>query len=135
DSSLRAFVTLDSGFEHVSIEGCGAEMLTLHMKSNRGNIRAAAMRFASPERKPNFDLLEPHLKFAPRYEAAVAGLTHNDYVMHGAIRPALMPDPKGTRRTGYDRLCRHVLLFFDATLKQQAAARESLEKSVRGEGL
>src|SRR5262249_59507951 len=57
----------------------------------------------------------------------------------GAIRPALMPekwpDLKGTRRTGYDRLCRHVLLFFDATLKQQAAARASLERSVRGEGL
>jgi hypothetical protein len=139
DSSLRAFVTLDSGFEHVSIEDCGIEPLMFHMKSNKGNIRAAALRFASTERKPNFDLLEPHLKFAPRYEAAVAGLTHNDYVTHGAIRPALMPekwpDPKGTRRTGYDRLCRHVLLFFDATLKQQAAARASLEKSVRGEGL
>ena len=35
----------------------------------------------------------------------------------------------------YDRMCRHVLLFFDATLKQQAAARECLQKSVRGEGL
>jgi hypothetical protein len=109
------------------------------MKSNKGNIRAAALRFASTERKPNFDLLEPHLQLAPRYEAAVAGLTHNDYVMHGAIRPALLPekwpDPNGTLRTGYDRLCRHVLLFFDVTLKQQDAARESLEKSVRGEGL
>jgi hypothetical protein len=139
DSTLRAFVTLDSGFEHVSIEDCGAEMLTYHMKSNKGNIRAAALRFASTERKPNFDLLEPHLKFAPRYEAAVAGLTHNDYVMHGALRPALMPekwpDPKGTRRTSYDRLCRHVQLFFDATLKQPAGARASLERSVRGEGL
>jgi hypothetical protein len=66
-------------------------------------------------------------------------LTHNDYVMHGTLRPALMPekwpDPKGTRRTSYDRLCRHILLFFDATLKQQAAAREALQKSVRGEGL
>jgi hypothetical protein len=39
------------------------------------------------------------------------------------------------RRTSYDRLCRHILLFFDATLKQNADARESLEKSVRGEGL
>jgi hypothetical protein len=139
DSSLRAFVTLDSGFEHVSIEECGAEMLTSHMKTNKGNIRAAALRFASTERKPNFELLEPHLKFAPRYEASVAGLTHNDYVMHGAIRPALLPekwpDPKGTRRTSYDRLCRHILHFFDATLKQNADAREALLKSVRGEGL
>jgi tetratricopeptide (TPR) repeat protein len=69
----------------------------------------------------------------------VASLTHNDYLTHGAIGPALLPekwpDPKGARRTSYDRLCRHVLLFFDATLKQQAAAREALQKSVRGEGL
>jgi hypothetical protein len=139
DTSLRAFVTLDSGFEHGSIEDTGAEMLICHMKANKGNIRAAALRFASTERKPNFDLLEPHLTHAPRYGVAVAGLTHNDYVMHGAIRPALMPekwpDPKGTRRTSYDRLCQHILLFFDATLKQQAAASEALQKSVRGEGL
>src|SRR5262249_35998207 len=34
-----------------------------------------------------------------------------------------------------DRICRHILLFFDAILKRQVAARESLEKSTRGEGL
>jgi dienelactone hydrolase len=139
DSPLRAFVTLDSGFEHVAIEDCGAEPLMVHMKTNKGNIRAAALRFASTERKPNFDLLEPHLKFAPRYEAAVAGLTHNDFVMHGTLRPALMPekwpDPKGSRRTSYDRLCRHILLFFDANLKPKAEAREALQKSVRGQEL
>jgi dienelactone hydrolase len=139
DSSLRAFVTLDSGFEYGAVEDCGAEPLVFHMRTNKVNIRAAALRFASVERKANFDFLEPHLKYAPRYEAAVASLNHNDYLTHGAIRPALLPekwpDPKGARRTSYDRLCRHVLLFFDATLKQQAAAREALQKSVRGEGL
>jgi hypothetical protein len=109
------------------------------MKTNKGHIRAASMRFASTERKPNFDLLEPHLKYSPQYQAAVASLTHNDYLAHGAIGPALLPqkwpDLKEARRTSYDRLCRHVLLFFDAILKRQAGARESLEKSVRGEGL
>jgi tetratricopeptide (TPR) repeat protein len=49
--------------------------------------------------------------------------------------PEKWPDPKGARRTSYDRICRHILLFLDATLKRQAAARQSLEKSVRGEGL
>lgn len=139
DSPLRAFVTLDSGFEYGAVEDCGAEPLVFHMRANKGNIRAAALRFASTERKANFDFLEPHLKYAPRYEATVASLKHNDYLTHGAIRPALLPekwpDPKGARRTSYDRLCRHVLLFFDATLKQQAAAGEALQKSVRGEGL
>jgi dienelactone hydrolase len=138
-SSLRAFVTLDSGFEYVAVEDCGAEPLVYHMRTNKGNIRAAALRFASTERKADFDFLEPHLRYAPRYEAAVAALTHNDYLTHGAIRPALLPekcpDPKKARRTSYDRMCRHILLFFDATLKQEAAARESLRRSARGEGL
>jgi hypothetical protein len=138
-SSLRAFVTLDSGFEYVSVEDCGAEPLVYHMRTNKGNIRAAALRVASAERKANFDLLEPHLRYAPRYEATVAGLTHNDYLTQGAIRPALMPekwpDAKQARRTSYDRICRHILYFFDATLKQQAAAREALQRSARGEGL
>jgi hypothetical protein len=138
--SLRAFVTLDSGLEYVAIEETGAEPLIFHMKTNKGNIRAAALRFSGrPTLKTNFDFLEPHLKYAPDYQAAVAGLTHNDYLTHGAIGPALLPekwpDPKGERRTSYDRSCRHILLFFDATLKRQAAARESLEKSARGEGL
>jgi tetratricopeptide (TPR) repeat protein len=140
DSSLRAFVTLDSGLEYASIDDTGAEALILHMKTNKGNIRAAALRFAGrPTLKTNFDFLEPYLKYAPDYRAAVAGLTHNDYLTQGAIGPALLPekwpDPKGVRRTGYDRICRHILLFFDAALKQQTAAREALQKSVRGEGL
>jgi hypothetical protein len=140
DSPLRAFVTLDSGFEYGSVEDTGIEPLILHMKTNKGNIRAPALRFAGrPTLKTNFDFLEPYLKYAPRYEAAVASLTHNDYLTHGAIGPVLLPekwpDPKGARRTSYDRLCRHILLFFDATLKQQAAAHEALQKSVRGEGL
>jgi pimeloyl-ACP methyl ester carboxylesterase len=140
DSSLRAFVTLDPGFEYGAIEDTGLEMLISHMKANKGNIRAAALRFSGrPTLKTNIDFLEPHLKYAPDYQAAVTGLTHNDYLTHGAIGPALLqekwPDPKGVRRTNYDRICRHILLFFDATLKQQAVARESLEKSVRGEGL
>jgi len=140
DSPLRGFVTLDSGFEYGAIEDTGVDMLINHMKANKGNIRAAALRFSGRATlKTNFAFLEPHLKYAPDYRAAVDYLTHNDYLTHGAIGPALLPekfpDPKGARRTNYDRICWHTLLFFDATLKQQAVARESLEKSVRGEGL
>jgi hypothetical protein len=53
----------------------GAEPLIFTKKTDKGNIRAAALRFASTGRKPDFDLLEPLLKFASRYEAAVAGLS------------------------------------------------------------
>ena len=140
DSPLRAFVTLDSGFEYVSVEDSTIEPLINHMKANKGNIRAAALRFSGRATlKTDFSFLEPHLKYAPDYRAAVAGLTHNDYLLHGAIGPALLPqefpDAMGARRTNYDRICRHILLFFDATLKEQAEAREALAKSVRGEGL
>jgi tetratricopeptide (TPR) repeat protein len=124
----------------VSFEYTGAEPLVYHMGANMGNIRGGALGFAGrPTLKTNFDLLDPHLKYAPRYEAAVASLDHNDYLTHGAVGPALLPekwpDPTGARRTSYDRVCRHILLFFDATLKQQAAAREALQRSARGEGL
>jgi hypothetical protein len=138
-SSLRAFITLDSGLEYSSVESSGVEPLQHHMKVNKENIRAASLRVASRERKANFDHLDPYLKFTPRYEATVAALTHNDYLTQGAIRPALLPekwpDPRKARRQSYDRLCEHVLAFLDTTLKQQAAARESLQRSVRGEGL
>jgi hypothetical protein len=46
DASLRAFVTLDSGFEYGSIEETGFEPLITHMKTYKGTIRAASMRFA-----------------------------------------------------------------------------------------
>src|SRR5262249_41803874 len=39
------------------------------------------------------------------------------------------------RRTSYDRLCQHIMLFFDENLKQKAEAREALQRSLRGEGL
>jgi hypothetical protein len=140
DSPLRAFVTLDSGFEYGKVEDTGFEPLIVHMRTNKGNIRAAALRFSGrPTLTTDFAFLEPYLKHAPDYRAAVASINHDDYLTHGAVRPALLPekwpDPKGVRRTAYDRICRHILLFFDATLKQQAAARDALDRSVRGEGL
>ncbi len=139
DSALRAVVTLDSGLEYTTVESSGVEELQHQMKMNKETIRAASLRFASRERKPRFEHLDPYLKFAPRYEATVASLTHNDYLTQSAIRPALLPekwpDAKQARRRSYDRVCEHVLHFLDATLGQRAAARESLERSIRGEGL
>src|SRR5262245_10553836 len=137
NSSLRAFITLDSGYVYGPLQASGNDPLEHQMKVNKNNIRAASLRVASRERKANFEHLEPFLKFAPRYEATVASLTHNDYCIHAAIRPALMPekwpDAKKARRQSYDRVCEHVLHFLNATLKEQAAARQCLERGVRGE--
>jgi dienelactone hydrolase len=139
DSQLRAFITLDSGLEYDSVETSGVASLQSHMKENKENIRAPSLRFASKEREANFDYLEPYLKYTPHYEATVTALKHNDYLTHGALGPALMPekwpDAKKARRLSYDRVCEHVLYFLDATLNRQPAARASLERSVRGEGL
>lgn len=139
DSSVRAVVSLDSGLEYDTLETAGVPVLETHMKANQNNLRAATLRFASKERAPHFEYLDPYLKFVPRYEATAASLTHNDYLTHGAIGPALMPDkwpdPGHARRTSYDRVCAHVLDFFDATLMQRAEAQAHLQRSGRGEGL
>jgi tetratricopeptide (TPR) repeat protein len=140
-SSVRAVVSIDSTVENVGIDSPGFAKLKTHLQDNKRNLRAPTLRFASRENEPKFATLEPYLKFAPRYEATVASLEHNDYLTHGAIRPALMPDKwadaKKARavRVSYDRVCEHVLRFLDATLKQRAEAREFLQRSLRGEGL
>jgi len=139
-SSVGAVVSLDSTVENVGIDYPGFAKLKAHFDTNRGNLRAAVLRFASRENKPKFDTLEPYLKFTPRYEATVGSLTHNDYISQGAVRPALRPekwpDAKGKAvRVNYDRVCEHTLQFFDATLKGKAEGQQFLEKSVRGDGL
>jgi len=140
-STVGAVVSLDSTVENVDIDYPGFAKLKAYLQDKRSNLLAPTLRFASMENKPKFATLEPYLKFAPRYEATVASLEHNDYLTHGAIRPALMPE-KGTDarkaralRVSYERVCEHVLQFLDATLKQRAEAREFLQKSLRGEGL
>lgn len=140
-SALRAAVSIDSTVENVGIDYAGFAPLKKHFDANKLKPRTPTIRFASRENKPKFDTLERYLKFVPRYEATVASLEHNDYLTHGAIRPALMPDKFPDRkkaqalRTSYDRVCEHILNFLDATLKQKAGARQFLQKSLRGEGL
>jgi pimeloyl-ACP methyl ester carboxylesterase len=136
-SPVRALITLDSGFEYDSLNA-GPEQFQFHMKVHRDNIRAATLRVASTERTPHFEYLDPYLKFAPRYEAAITSLTHNDYLTHGAIRPALMPetwsDPKNDRRASYDRMSEVICNFLDASLKQRAQAKALLLRSVEEKG-
>ena len=107
------------GLEYETLESSGFERLQYHMKINKENIRAATLRFASREREPHFEYLDPYLKFVPRYEATVASLEHNDYLTHGAVRPALMPRSGRTRsrarRSSYDRMCEHILNFLETT--------------------
>jgi tetratricopeptide (TPR) repeat protein len=140
-SAVRAVVSIDSTVENAGIDHPGFAKLKRQFQNRKRNLRSPILRFASRENHPKFATLEPFLKFAPRYEATVASLDHDDYLTHGAIRPALTPekwtDAKKARalRRSYDRVCEHILQFLNATLKRQARAREFLQKSLRGEGL
>jgi tetratricopeptide (TPR) repeat protein len=140
-SAVRAVVSLDSTVENVGIDYPGFAKLKNYLQDKKQNLHVPILRFASRQNNPKFASLEPYLKFAPRYEATVASLGHNDYLSQGAIRPALLPDrwpdPKKAHalRRSYDRVCEHVLQFLEASLKHQAAAQEFLQRSLRGEGL
>jgi hypothetical protein len=89
--------------------------------------------YLASERHPHFEYLDPYLRFVPRYEATVRSLTHNDYLTHGAIRPALLPekwpDVRNARRASYDRLSEVVLNFLEASLNQRPEARAFLSRS------
>ncbi len=134
-------MSIDSTVENVGIDWPGFAPLKAHFEATKRNLRAAVLRFASRENKSKFASLEPYLKFAPRYEATVGSLEHNDYLTHGAIRPALMPEkcPDANKaralRRSYDRVCEHILKFLDATLKERSEAQQSLQQSLRGKGL
>jgi tetratricopeptide (TPR) repeat protein len=140
-SAVRAVISIDSTVENVGIDWPGFAKLKAFLHDRRGNLQVPMLRFASARNKPNFATLEPYLKFAPRYEATVASLDHDDYLTHGAIRPALLPErwPNAKKakalRVSYDRVCEHILQFLDASLKQRTEAREFLHRSLRGEGL
>jgi acetyl esterase/lipase len=140
-SALRSVVSIDSTVENVPADYPGFARLRSHFQDNKLNFHAPALRFASKDNRPKFETLDPYLKFAPRYEATVGSLEHNDYLAHGAIRPALLvgqsPDVAKGRalRLSYDRVCEHILNFLDATLKQRPEAQAFLQRSLRGEGL
>jgi tetratricopeptide (TPR) repeat protein len=98
---------------------------------------APVLLFASRSGRPRFDTFDAYLRFAPRYEATVDNLEHNDYISHGVVGKTLRLGAEkaaGVRRS-YDRVCLHVLHFLDAYVKHAAVGLESLERSARGEGL
>lgn len=135
DSSVRAWVSLDSGLEYDTVETSGVESLQFQMKRNKNTIRASSLRFASKEREANFDDIGSYLKFGDQYQATVSHCTHNDFLTHGAIRPALLPAkwPDKSRRASYDLICRHVLTYFDAILNRKPEARKILENRTRAD--
>jgi len=141
NTSLRAMVTLDSGMEVVNVTDPRFQKLKDRLDANVRKTRVPSLRFTQLNDEQHFDYLYPYLKYSPGYEATVGSVTHNDFLTHGAIGPALSPAKwpemaKGKAlRTSYDRICRHVLAFLQLTLKEDSQAHDFLTGSSKGEGL
>ena len=101
DSALRTFITLDSGLEYDSVETSGVASLQFQMKENKethpGSLAALRVAGAGCQFRLPGTVSEVT---TPHYEATVTALKHNDYLTHGALGPALMPEKWPEREEG-----------------------------------
>jgi hypothetical protein len=136
NSPLDAVVVLDTTVEYGGLEWPGFAPLKLQLEAGRRSSSPAFV-FAARRRNPQFETFDPYLKFAPRYEATVDHLDHNDFVLHGVLGKTLRIDRGKVEpaRRNYDRVCEHVLKFLDGYVKHDRAALAWLEQRTQGVGL
>lgn len=136
NSPLDAVVVLDTTVEYGGLEWPGFAPLKQQLEAGKRNS-APALLFAARRRHPQFETFDAYLRFAPRYEATVDYLDHNDYVLHGVLGKTLRLDRTqlAPARRSYDRVCEHVLQFLNAYLKQDRGALAWLEERTQGVGL
>ena len=143
NSPIDAVISIDSTFESYGDEGY--EKLKERL-ARVDNLSAPMLFFASTWEKPHFGYYAS-LKYAKRYYAQIDHLSHNDYVLHGAIGSGLrlashpdpdpefaVPEPKLTRES-YELVCCYILKFLDAYLKDDQSALEFLHNRDRGVGV
>jgi dienelactone hydrolase len=123
NSALDAVVFLDSTVEYHSLDDAPAFKTAL--ERNR-NSTIPVIMFADARRQPHFDVFDPYLKFAARYETLVDGMAHNDFVSQGAV------GKNDAIRRNYEAICTVILQFLDAHLKGDAQALAGLQHP--GEG-
>ena len=81
------------------------------------------------------------LHFSERYLGSLHGLVHGDFSeLRGMLIPALIPealneDELALAHVGYQTLCRYVLSFLDAALKDQGAGFAFIRRSSEENGL
>jgi dienelactone hydrolase len=121
NSAVDAVALLDSTVEYRPLDDFAGFKAAL--ERNR-NSTVPVLMFADRSRKPHWEDFDPYLQFAARYEAAVDGMDHNNFVSQGAAG-------KGeTVRRNYEAICEGILRFLDGHLKGDAEAL----KSLRGAG-
>ena len=118
NSAVDAVVFLDSTVEYHPLDDAPAFKAAL--ERNRNSTVPVAM-FADARRQPHFDVFDPYLKFAARYETLVDGMAHNDFVSQGAVGKS------DAIRRNYEAICGVIVTFLDAYLKGDAQARASLQ--------
>ena len=82
--------------------------------------------FADSRRQPHFEVFDPYLKFAARYEVIVDGMEHNDFVSQGTV------GKNDSIRRNYEAICAVIVSFLDAYLKGDAQARAVVTEPRRG---
>jgi dienelactone hydrolase len=123
DTPVDAFVSLDSTLEYTPRNFAGHKQLRDRLE-RMFRPRVPALLFARAADRPNFRTYDKYLSHAPRYEASVRFLKHDDFTVHGVISR----DAK-TVRSAYDAVRRMILHFADCRLKQINAACNALKSS------
>ena len=117
NSPVDAVVVLDSTVEYRALSDFAHFQAAL--ERNR-NSTAPVLMFGDKRRNPRFEMFDPYLQFAERYEATLDGMEHNDFVSQGVTGKG-----EGVRRN-YEAVCELILRFLDGYLKADAEALKSL---------
>jgi dienelactone hydrolase len=116
-SPLDAVVSLDSTVEYRALDEFASFKASLERDRNS---TVPVMMAADRRRHPHGENFDPYLRFAARYDAAVDGMDHNDFVSQGATG-------KGEEvRRNYEAICQVTLRFLDGHLKGDAEALKLL---------
>jgi hypothetical protein len=122
DMPLAAFVSLDSTLEYTPRDFPGHKELRDRLL-RLGRPRTPGLLFARGHGTPaNFRTYDEYLLHAPRFEAAVQHVKHDDFTMrYGRDLPAV--------RAAYQQVCRTILSVLDCHLKGESAKCSSVKSS------
>ena len=96
------------------------------MRHQRDEFERRRQVLVDSRRQPRFEVFDPYLAYAARYEAGVDGMEHNDFVSQGAI------GKNDAVHRNYEAICAVILRFLDAYLKGDAQALSGLQNPAAG---
>lgn len=137
---FKAVVSLDTTLEYTAADFPGHKEFREQL-NGLARPRIPILLFATAERHPNFDTFGRYLRQAPRYEAQVRFLRHDDYLTYGAVRRMLSPNSQVEKRAAplirrsYEQVCALTRDFLHAHLQADAAALQQRLQAAKGIGL